>query len=638
MKKCIAGSLLACCITLVQAASSVVPANSDQAFLALREAFGAGDKPRFERLAQRFADPDLSAYVEYWRLRMDFDNTPVESVETFLALQSGSLIAERMRADLLKRYGKRGEWGPFAEHYALLAQPDQELQCYKLQARLAGLDNTALDDAEKLWLDLIDVAPGCQGVLEALKSAGRIQPEDVWARMRRLAEFKRFGGVRSAAGWLPDNQAPEPKQLDLALTKPERFLKALKPAFAASRRERELSILALAALARSDVVEATDRFERLADRYSAADRNYLHAQFGWHGAQAHLANASKWYKAGGFPAMSTEQWQWRVRAALRALDWRMVRDTIEHMPEDLKTRPDWQYWYARALEVQGKAVSAKEIFERLCGQAEFYGNLACDELERPITLPPRAALPTAKELDEVAHDTGVERALAFIRVDLRPEAVREWNWAMRGRSDRFLLAAAEYARRKEIYDRAISAADRTQTEHDYSLRFLAPFREQVEPKARERGLDNAWVYGLMRQESRFIGVARSSAGAQGLMQVMPSTAKYVAKKIGMDYHPGQATDLDTNVVLGTSYLRMVLDSLDDQPVLASAAYNAGPGRARRWRDSKPLEGAIYAETIPFNETRDYVKKVMSNAVYYSVLFGDKAPTLKERLGTIPAGN
>jgi soluble lytic murein transglycosylase len=172
------------------------------------------------------------------------------------------------------------------------------------------------------------------------------------------------------------------------------------------------------------------------------------------------------------------------------------------------------------------------------------------------------------------------------------------------------------------------------------MRYLAPFRERVEPYARELQLDQAWIYGLMRQESRFVMNARSSAGASGLMQLMPGTAKYVAKRIGLkDFHPSLVNDLDTNVVLGTNYLRMVLEDLDNHPVLASAAYNAGPGRARKWRDWKPLEGAIYAETIPFNETRDYVKKVMSNAVYYAALFNGKPPSLKEWLGVVsPRGS
>jgi len=223
----------------------------------------------------------------------------------------------------------------------------------------------------------------------------------------------------------------------------------------------------------------------------------------------------------------------------------------------------------------------------------------------------------------------------LIRLDMRIEGVREWVWTLRGLDDRQLLAAAEIARGAEVWDRAINTADRTSLQHDYSLRYLAPYRERVEPKTRELALDQGWVYGLMRQESRFITRAKSSVGAQGLMQVMPATASWVAKKIGLaGYHPDRVTEMDINVTLGTNYLKMVLASLDNHPVLASAAYNAGPGRAKRWRADRPLEGAIYAETIPFTETRDYVKKVMSNAVYYSALFEDKPQSLKSRLGVV----
>jgi len=229
----------------------------------------------------------------------------------------------------------------------------------------------------------------------------------------------------------------------------------------------------------------------------------------------------------------------------------------------------------------------------------------------------------------------VQRAQAFFRLNLRSEGVREWNWALRGMSDRELLAASEIALRSGNYDRAIAAADRTRNEHDYSLRYLAPYGDQVRPAARNQALDDAWVYGLMRQESRFISSARSPVGASGLMQLMPATAKWVANKIGLkDFHQGRVNDPETNLLLGTTYMRLVLESLDNHPVLASAAYNAGPGRARRWRAERPLEGAIYAETIPFSETRDYVKKVMNNSIYYAALFDGKPQTLKNRLGVI----
>ena len=211
---------------------------------------------------------------------------------------------------------------------------------------------------------------------------------------------------------------------------------------------------------------------------------------------------------------------------------------------------------------------------------------------------------------------GLRRALELYRLGLRTEATQEWLWAIRRFDDRQLLAAAEVARRHEIYDRAINTADRTVGLHDFNLRYLAPYRDVLKARASQLDLDEAWVYGLIRQESRFIQDARSHAGASRLMQLMPGTARWVAQKLGLkNWRWSKVTDVDTNIGLGTYYLRHVLDTLDGHPVLASAAYNAGPNRARAWRPEAAMEGAIYAETIPFGETRDYVKRVMANTTY-----------------------
>ena len=237
----------------------------------------------------------------------------------------------------------------------------------------------------------------------------------------------------------------------------------------------------------------------------------------------------------------------------------------------------------------------------------------------------------------MAANPGLKRSLALFRATLRSEAVREWNWSIRGMDDRSLLAAAEIARRNEVWDRAINTADRTVALHDFSARYLAPYRELFAGEARAQSLEEPWVLGLVRQESRFIASSKSSVGASGLMQLMPATANWVASKLGLkNYSWARVKDVDVNVRLGTAYLKRVLDDLDGHPVLAAAAYNAGPGRARRWRDQRPLEGAIYAESIPFPETRDYVKKVMTNTLYYAALMGGSARTLKERLGTVAA--
>jgi soluble lytic murein transglycosylase len=212
--------------------------------------------------------------------------------------------------------------------------------------------------------------------------------------------------------------------------------------------------------------------------------------------------------------------------------------------------------------------------------------------------------------------------------------VREWLFTIRSFDDARLIAAAELARRAGVYDRAIYTADRTTRLHNFALRYPVPYHDVFREYAKTHGVDEAWVLGIARQESRFNTDARSSAGAAGLMQVMPRTARYVAAKIGLrNYRPKSVTEIETNVTLGTGYLKLVMDQLG-HPVLASAAYNAGPSRARRWRDAKALEGAIYVESIPFTETRDYVKKVMANSVFYAALLNQKPMPLKTRLGAI----
>jgi soluble lytic murein transglycosylase len=313
-----------------------------------------------------------------------------------------------------------------------------------------------------------------------------------------------------------------------------------------------------------------------------------------------------------------------------------VRATIDRMPISLRQESAWTYWYGRALAAAGDEAGARAYYLRIAGQTEFYSQLASEELGFVPALPERTYVPTDEEIERAAAEPGLQRALHLIRIGLRLEGVREWLFTLRSFDDVRLLAAAEVARRAEVYDRAIQAADRTERLHNFALRYPVPSREVFQEYAKAQGLDEAWVFGLVRQESRFVTEARSSAGAAGLMQIMPRTAKFVASKIGLrKFKPKSVIEVETNVNLGTGYMKLILDQLG-HPVLASAAYTAGPGRARRWRDARPLEGAIYAETIPFAETRDYVKKVMANSVFYAALLDKPIVPIKERLGTVPA--
>jgi len=354
---------------------------------------------------------------------------------------------------------------------------------------------------------------------------------------------------------------------------------------------------------------------------------------GYEGAREHYDDALKWYARAGDSPLDDRQLAWKARAALRDGDWKTVRESIDRMGLAAVHHPTWIYWYGRALAAQGEEMGSRAYFLRIAGQADFYGLLASEALGYTLALPDVTHVPGEDEVAAAAAEPGLKRALELIRLGIRVEGVREWIFTIRSFDDARLIAAAELARRNGVYDRAIHTADRTSRLHNFTLRYPVPYQDVFRDYAKTHGVDEAWVLGLVRQESRFNTEARSSAGAAGLMQVMPGTARYVASRIGLRNYRAKVNEVETNITLGTGYLKLVLEQLGN-PVLASAAYNAGPSRARRWRDDKPLEGAIYVETIPFPETRDYVKKVMSNAVYYSAVLEKKPVTLKSRLGVI----
>ena len=265
----------------------------------------------------------------------------------------------------------------------------------------------------------------------------------------------------------------------------------------------------------------------------------------------------------------------------------------------------------------------------------FYGLLASEEVGIQAIPKSEPVLPTPSELADLDSLPSVQRMLKFYQLELRPEALREWIWTIRGFDDRQRLIAAQYALSRGLFDRAINTADTTVVRHDFALRYMAPYKDALLEAAQQTGLDEALVFGLVRQESRFRADAVSSAGAVGLMQLMPPTAKWVAKQLGKtDYRPSQIGDVATNAKFGAYYFKYWLDRFDNLSLLAIAGYNAGPGRAQAWRGARPIEGAIYAETIPFNETRDYVKKVLANAVVFPAI-REARTSLKERLAMIP---
>ena len=263
------------------------------------------------------------------------------------------------------------------------------------------------------------------------------------------------------------------------------------------------------------------------------EQGYVWGQMAFHAARKHDPVALKWFReAGRYATQRAASRTWRVRAALRAQDWPQVLAGIAAMPEALQNQGAWRYWKARALKTSGKLGPANAILAPLSREHNFYGQLATEELGAVVSNPASTYEPGADEIRAVKAMPGIQRALALYQLNLRTEANREWLWATRSFDDKQLLAAAEVAQRNNWLDRAINTADKTRELHDFSLRYPAPHRDLMQAYARERDLDEAWVYGLIRQESRFVQQARSSVGASGLMQLMPATAQWIAKRLG----------------------------------------------------------------------------------------------------------
>jgi soluble lytic murein transglycosylase len=618
------------------AAPAFAAANPDKEFIGASDAYRAGNALSLARHAKALDDYPLKPWVDYWQLAVRLEDKPATEVQAFLKQYRSAYVGELLRADWLRVLGRRKDWASFEREASLYTRDDLELRCYSRLARLSQGEPTYLSDIEAVWTEPKELPEGCARLVEAMMKSERFPTTAIWRRVRVLFENGQITAAKTTLGYLPKGEAPDERALAEAARHPKRHLGRL-PASLEARPAREVAVLAGARYARDDP-EAMARLldGALGDKLPRAELKYLWGRVAYEAARSHHESALKWYARAEDQTLSDAQLAWKARAALRRGQWQTVREAIDGLSTETRRDPAWSYWYGRALAAQSDDTGARAYFLRIAGHANFYGLLANEELGYTTALPEVAYVPTEEELAAARANPGLARALELIRLGLRSEGVDEWIFSIRSFDDHQLLAASQVALREGLYDRAIHTADRTMRSHNYALRYPVPYQDVFSEYSKSQGLDEAWVYGLVRQESRFIMEARSAAGAAGLMQVMPHTARFVAAKIGMrGYRPKNVTEVKTNIAMGTGYMKIVLDQLGHL-VLASAAYNAGPNRARRWRDARPLEGAIYTETIPYSETREYVKRVMANSVFYAALLHEKPVPIKARLGVIPA--
>lgn len=575
-------------------------------------------QPKSTSIPSRRADSESKVLSDYSQYQSAIDAAKRGDdawVQQFLSQASDSAMAENVRNEWLKTLGARGQWDLFRQEFSKLnaAGVAQEVQCY------ADLSSSNYSKAAELVRVTGKLPAGCTRLVESAAASGRLNANDAWRRVR---------------GLLSNSQTTDARNLAAALGSPFE---------GGAQGATEYSLLSVIG---KDARKSASAAATLSDMESGLSREQRSFAWGvlghYHAQSQNMPTALSYYgRVSDRKQLTDEQLEWYARAALRLQRWDELASVIQHMPEKLQKDPTWQYWLGRSFSTQGKSGQAKEMYEKAAASGRnFYAVLAGEELGRRINTRNNVADADAKDVRRMSEDGAIKRALVLFKNSqsngdskMRRQAQAEWRFATRDFNEDNLLTAAQVAFDNQFYDMAINSADRTDHKLNYKLRYISPFKDLTVHYAAQAGVDPAWVYGLIRQESRFVMGAQSSVGAQGLMQVMPATAREIAGKIGMS--SSELYTMDGNIRMGTWYMADAKRRLQNNEVMATAGYNAGPGRARNWQASSPLEGAIYAETIPFTETRDYVKKVMTNATYYASLFNEPQTSLKQRMGTVP---
>ncbi len=632
------------------------PVARSAADLAFLEAFRAQQRDElitFEAAAGQVpADYPLADYLGYWRLRVQLRSSALpdpsldRAVHAFIARDPASLPADLLRRQWMLKLAERGQWSEMLAHLPhWQRRNDTRVLCRAGQARLM-LGRSAGSAAMRALQRDRDLGEECGGFARELLARNRIDLDFIRRRLWLALEVRDWKSVRLLTEMLgsPPARIEQALERSVSLLQEVALLDSIQLRAGATALQPEpvdpdTLLLALVSHSRPKPVEAADWMASVGQRLGPAEQRFVWSQIAASAMRDMIPQAYDYAQKAVASGAHDITRRWLARAALRQQDWRLLDTFIHEMAPGTQTQSTWVYWRARAMLARGELNGGQALFEQIAERPGFYGALAAEELGRPVQLPiQQSPEPGAGEMAAATRLPGLKRAFKFYDLGLKYRGNREWSLQLRGVSDRRLLAVAALACQRQLAERCLATAARTRKLHDYQLRYMTPFRPTLEPLALSNGLDPAWVYGLIHQESRFDIRARSSVGARGLMQIMPSTGRWIAGRLGQqNFETAHLYHFATNVQYGTYYLKTVYDSLNNSALLASAGYNAGPRRPRYWQSTLPdtVDGALFAEIIPFAQTRQYVKKVLLNAAYYGSVFEGKPQSLKTLLGTVP---
>jgi soluble lytic murein transglycosylase len=605
----------------VGATESQSPQQQRQLFERVRAQLAAGKVTQARQHFSALRDYPLFPYLEL----ADMKQRPLVAgqVDDFLRRNPDSVVGDQLRELWLGTLASQRRWADFLRSYPGDSASKTQ-RCWHLDALFqTGDKSAALAAAPGLWLTPSSLPDACDAPLKRWL-AGLDDPQPlIWQRLALALQHNQDQLARYLASRLhAPYQAQAQRLLDIHAN-PGR-LPALLPQIAQSVEAGAVISHGLKKLARRDLDGAMQLWERadIRNRLSTEQRATVRSEIG----RLHIADAGAdalpWLLRYDPDGSDLYLLEWRVRLGLRSGDWPQVQRWIELLPAEQLESQRWSYWRARALAEQrndpAKVEQARALYAKLAADRSYYGFLAADLLGSEYQLNHQSLAP-ALTADTVAQRADLRRAREFYLLDEQWNARREWQRAMRVMSVDEQQASALLSQRWGWYDQALRSALQSGGWNDTELRFPLVHRQYMADAAQRTALPTQWLYAIARQESAFMPDARSSAGALGLLQLMPATARQVASKLGLRTDERKLLEPSHSIRLGSQYLKGLLHRFDGNRVLATAAYNAGPGRISRWLKQQPeaVSADIWVETLPYRETREYVQNVLAFSVIYA---------------------
>jgi soluble lytic murein transglycosylase len=611
-------------------------AYEDLTFLEAERAIELGQRRRFLQLAESLKDYPLYPYLLYADLTRRIARAKPGEVEAFLSNYSDLPLTPRLKRRWLKRLAKQGRWNRFLEFYE--ASGDIALHCQYLRAQIrTGNSEAAYAQVAEIWLHGKSRPAECDPVFKSWIDAGHLSEELVWERIWLAMQNQRTGLAKYLSRYLPEEQRPILEEWIALRTSPgriKRFPDGTNEILSARMR-----VYAVERIARSDPEAAAALWNHLSSKHvfdeTLARRVYRRIGLAY--ARKGRAEAGDWLAR--MPSEDEYLLHWRLANAALHHRW---REALGVLPDPEGDNGDnaqrWRYWRARALEALGYQQVAESLYRSIASERSYYGFLAADAVSATYQFRDDPLIFEDHALHRLASTPPVQRIRALLSLGRTLDARREWYYWI-ARLDVVQRAqAAKLAQRWEWHHVGILTVARTPYRDDLGLRFPLAHEQEVAQNASDQGLETAMVLAMIRQESAFKIDAASPRGARGLMQLMPSTGRLVARSVGVPLKQrNELFNPALNVKLGTLYFRRLLDRTQGNHVLALGAYNAGPHRVEAWRpQSGSVPADVWIENIAYTETREYVKRVLAYTVVYEHRLGIAPTPLSQRMLTITA--